>query len=140
MPLGDTNVVIMPLRMMEKFLLPTVKFMEFLHEKGIDNLPYRRTRGRRSVLVLPSGTVLSQERANADLEILRATTLTDDFGLRTQIQSEASHLNTTTMEMRNVLINIQKTCTLPKYDDVLMQETGGKIRPLDSGVRHSTSG
>ncbi len=33
-PLGETDVV-MPLRMMEKYLLPTIKIMEFIHEKGL---------------------------------------------------------------------------------------------------------
>jgi hypothetical protein len=33
-PLGETNVV-MPLRMMEKYLLPTLKLMEYLHTNGL---------------------------------------------------------------------------------------------------------
>jgi hypothetical protein len=81
--LGETQVV-MPLRMMEKYLLPTIKLMEFLHEKGVDNLP-----GGLEVAAVYSfflqGQLNPKERINADLEFLRATTLTNDFDLTGQI-------------------------------------------------------
>ncbi len=124
-PLGEANVVTcMPLRMMEKYLLPTIKLMEFLHnkssEKGLHNLP-----GGLEVAALYSfflqGQLSPKERVKEDLEVLRATTFTDDFGRRGQLQSEASNVDTTAAQMRNTLLNLQKICTLSEYDDLLMR-------------------
>jgi hypothetical protein len=122
-PLGEANVV-MSLRMMEKYLLPTIRLMEFLHEKslekGLPNLP-----GGLEVAAIYffflQGQLSPKERVKADLEVLRATTITDDFGLRGQLQSEASNVDTTATQMRNILLNLQKICTLPEYDDLLMR-------------------
>jgi hypothetical protein len=52
---------------------------------------------------------------------IRATTVTDDFGLRGQLQSEASNVEATAAQMRNILLNLQKACNLPEYDDLLMR-------------------
>ncbi len=69
-----------------------------------------------------NSTLYPKERANTDLEVLRATTLTDDFvDLTGQMQSEASNVNTTSIQMRNILLNIKRVCTLPEYDDLLMK-------------------
>jgi hypothetical protein len=84
------------------------------------------------LLLLPSaiysffiqGQLSPKERVKADLEVLKATTtFTDDLGLRSQLQSEASNVDTTATQMSNILLNLQKICTLPEYDDLLM---GGK--------------
>jgi hypothetical protein len=79
-PLGEANVV-MPLRMMEKYLQPAIGLMEFLREKGPSELP-----GGLEVAAIYSfslqGQLSPKERVKAGLEVLRATTATDDFDLR----------------------------------------------------------
>jgi hypothetical protein len=118
-PLGEAGVV-MPLRMMEKYLLPTIKLMEYLQANGVHELP-----GGLEVVAIYSfflqGQLYPKERVKEDLEVLRATTVTDDFGLRGQLQSGASNVEATAAQMRNILINLQKACSLPEYDDLLMR-------------------
>jgi hypothetical protein len=84
-PLGEAGVV-MPLRMMEKYLLPTIKLMEHLHANGLHELP-----GGLEVAAIYSfflqGQLYPKERVKEDLEVLKATTITDDFDLRGQLQS-----------------------------------------------------
>jgi hypothetical protein len=98
-PLGEANVV-MPLRMMEKYLQPTIKLMEYLREKRIGELP-----GGLEVAAIYSfllqGQLSPKERVKADLEVLRATTATDGFDLRSQLGSEASNVDTTAAQMRH---------------------------------------
>jgi hypothetical protein len=105
-PLGEANVV-MPLRMMEKYLQPTIRLMEFLRVRGPSELP-----GGLEVAAIYSfflqGQLSPKERVKADLEVLRATTATDDFDLRSHLRSEASNVDTTATQMRNTLLNLQK--------------------------------
>ncbi len=59
-PLGDHGVC-MPLRLMEKYLYPTIKLMHFLEERRTNQHPWqftRRDRGYGTLLVLPSGASL----------------------------------------------------------------------------------
>ncbi len=116
--------------MMEKYLLPTIKLMEFLHEKGVDNLP-----GGLEVAAIYSfflqGQLYPKERVDTDLEVLRATTLTDDFDLTGQMRSEAANVNTTSIQMRNLILNLQRDFSLPEYDDLLMK--GKRIPPQETG-------
>jgi hypothetical protein len=118
-PLSEANVV-MPLRMMEKYLQPTIVLMEHLRKYKQSELP-----GGLEVAAIYSfflqGQLSPKERVKADLEVLRATTATDDFDLRSQLASEASNVDTTAAQMRNTLLNLQKICTLPEYNDLLMK-------------------
>jgi hypothetical protein len=118
-PLGEAGVV-MPLRMMEKYLLPTIKLMEHLHANGLHELP-----GGLEVAAIYSfflqGQLYPKERVKEDLEVLKATTITDDFDLRGQLQSEAANVEATAAQMRTILLNLQKACSLPEYDDLLMK-------------------
>jgi hypothetical protein len=111
-PLGEAGVV-MPLRMMEKYLLPTIKLMEHLHANGLNDLP-----GELEVAAMYSfflqGQLYPKERVKEDLEVLKATTITDDFGLRGQLQSEASNVEATAAQMRTILLNLQKARSLHK--------------------------
>jgi hypothetical protein len=116
-PLGEANVV-MPLRMMEKYLQPTIVLMEYLRKHRASELP-----GGLELATVYSfflqGQLSPKERVKADLAVLRAATATDDFDLRGQLASEASNVDTTAAQMRNTLLNLQKICTLPEYDDLL---------------------
>ncbi len=118
-PLGEAGVV-MPLRMMEKYLLPTIKLMEHLHANGLDDLP-----GGLEVAATYSfflqGQLYPKERVQEDLEVLKATTITDDYGLKGQLQSEAANVEATAAQMRTILLNLQNACSLPEYDNVLMR-------------------
>jgi hypothetical protein len=118
-PLGEAGVV-MPLRMMEKYLLPTIKLMEHLHANGLHELP-----GGLEVPAIYSfflqGQLNPKERFKEDLEVLKATTITDDFGLRGQLQSEAANVEAAAAQMHTILLNLQKACSLPEYDDLLMR-------------------
>jgi hypothetical protein len=116
-PLGEANVF-MPLRMMEKYLQPTIVLMEHLRKYKHSELP-----GGLEVAAVYSfflqGQLSPKERVKADLEVLRAATATDDFDLTGQLASEASNVDTTAAQMRNTLLNLQKICALPEYDDLL---------------------
>ncbi len=78
-PLGD-NSVSMPLWVMEKYLFPTIKLMDYCREKGMQSFP-----GSIEVMALYSfylqGQVTPRDRTYQDLETLRATTLTADHEL-----------------------------------------------------------
>ncbi len=112
--------MVMPLRMMEKYLHPTITLMQHLRKHKASELP-----GGLEVAAIYSfflqGQLFPKERVKADLEVLRVTTATDDFDLRSQLGSEASNVDTTAAQMRNTLLNLWKTCTLPEYDDLLMK-------------------
>jgi hypothetical protein len=86
-PLGEANVV-MPRGMMEKYLLPTIKLMEHLRKHKISEFP-----GGLELAAIYSfflqGQLSPKERVKTDLEVLRATTATDDFDLMGQLGSEA---------------------------------------------------
>jgi hypothetical protein len=118
-PLGDSSVS-MPLWVMEKYLFPTIKFMDYCREKGMQSLP-----GGIEVMALYSfylqGQVNPRDRTYQDLEALRATTLTADHELLQQIRSEVAHVDTSSNQMRNTLIALQKACVLPEYDDLMIQ-------------------
>ncbi len=94
--------------------------MEYLHANGLHELP-----GGLEVAAMYSfflqGQLSPKERVKADPEVPRATTVTDDFGLRGQLQSEASNVEATATQTRNILLNLQKACNLPEYDDLLMK-------------------
>ncbi len=122
-PLGD-NSVSMPLWVMEKYLFPTIKLMDYCREKGMQSFP-----GGIEVMALYSfylqGQVNPRDRTYQDLEALRATTLTADHELLQQIRSEVAHVDTSSNQMRNTLIALQKACVLPEYDDLMMQGQEG---------------
>jgi hypothetical protein len=76
-PLGEVSVC-MPLRMMEKyFLYPTIKLMQHLQKQGGNDLP-----GGIETMAMYSfylqGQLYPKQRAQEDLEVLKAATLTSD--------------------------------------------------------------
>ncbi len=89
-PLGD-NSVSMSLWVMEKYLFPTIKLMDYCREKGMQSFP-----GGIEVMALYSfylqGQVYPRDRTLQDLETLRATTLTADHELLQQVRSEVAHV------------------------------------------------
>jgi hypothetical protein len=115
-PLGETSVC-MPLRVMEKYLYPTMKLMQYLHEKGGKDLP-----GGIQTMAMYSfylqGQLYPKQRAQEDLEVLKAATLTADHELCSQVRSEVQQVDNAQIQMRNVLYNLQKAVTLPEYDDL----------------------
>jgi hypothetical protein len=96
-PLGD-NSVSMPLWVMEKYLFPTIKLMDYCREKGMQSFP-----GGIEVMALYSfylqGQVNPRDRTYQDLETLRATTLTADHELMQQIRSEVAHVDTSSNQI-----------------------------------------
>jgi hypothetical protein len=125
-PLGD-NSLSMPLWVMEKYLFPTIKLMDHCREKGTQSFP-----GGIEVMALYSfylqGQVYPRDRTFQDLETLRATTLTADHELLQQIRSEVAHVDTSSSQMRNTLLALQKACVLPEYDDLMMQGQEGLLK------------
>jgi hypothetical protein len=118
-PLGEASVC-MPLRVMEKYLYPTMKLMQHLHEKGGNDLP-----GGIQTMALYSfylqGQLYPKQRAREDLEVLKAATLTADHELCNQVRSEVQQVDNAQIQMRNILYNFQKAVTLPEYDDLLLK-------------------
>jgi hypothetical protein len=118
-PLGEAAVC-MPLRVMEKYLYPTMKLMQHLHEKCGKDFP-----GGIQTMAMYSfylqGQLYPKQRAQEDLEVLKAATLTADHELCSQVRSEVQQVDNAHIQMRNVLYNLQKAVTLPEYDDLLMK-------------------
>jgi hypothetical protein len=104
-PLGEASVC-MPLRVMEKYLYPTMKLMQHLHEKGDKDLP-----GGIQTMAMYSfylqGQLYPKQRAQEDLEVLKAATLTADHELCSQVRSEVQQVDNAQIQMRNVLYNLQ---------------------------------
>jgi hypothetical protein len=67
------------------------------------------------------GQLYPKQRAQEDLEVLKATTLTSDDELCNQVRSEVQHVDTVHTQMRNILFNLQKAVTLPEYDELLLK-------------------
>jgi hypothetical protein len=118
-PLGETSVCT-PLRVMEKYLYPTMKLMHHLQEKDGKDLP-----GGIQTMAMYSfflqGQLYPKQRAQEDLEVLKAATLTADHDLCSQVRSEVQQVNNAQIQMRNALYNLQKAVTLREYDDLLMK-------------------
>jgi hypothetical protein len=118
-PLGEAPVC-MPLRMMEKYLYPTIKLMQHLQEKGGKDLP-----GGIQTMAMYSfylqGQLYPKQRAQDDLEVLKAATLTSDDELCNQVRSEVQQVGNAHTQMRNILFNLQKAVTLPEYDELLLK-------------------
>ena len=118
-PLGETSVC-MPLRVMEKYLYPTMKLMHHLQEKDGKDLP-----GGIQTMAMYSfflqGQLYPKKRAQEDLDVLKAATLTADHDLCSQVRSEVQQVDTAHIQMRNALYNLQKALTLPEYDDLMLK-------------------
>jgi hypothetical protein len=129
-PLGD-NSVSMPIWVMEKYLFPTIKLMDYCRENGMRSFP-----DGIEVMALYSfylqGQVYPRDRTLQDLETLRAKTLTADHELLQQIRPEVAYVDTVSSQMRNTLIALQKACVLPEYDDIMMQEQDGLLKRQDA--------
>jgi hypothetical protein len=78
------------------------------------------------------GQVYPRDRTFQDLETLSATTLTADHELLQQIRSEVAHVDTSSSQMRNTLLALQKACVLPEYDDLMMQGQEGLLKRQDA--------
>jgi hypothetical protein len=109
--------------LMEKYLYPTMKLMQHLQKQSGDtmnNLP-----GGIETMVMYSfylqGQLYPKRRAQEDLEVLKAATLTSDDELCNQFRSEAQQVDTAHTQMRNILYNLQKAVTLPEYDELLLK-------------------
>ncbi len=113
----------MPLRIMEKYLYPTIKLMHFLNERQI-NIPGNLL-GCIEAMALYSfylqGQVYPRERTQEDLDALQAATLTADHDLITQIRSGLGYADHVGFQMRTTLANLQKVFTLPQYVELLMK-------------------
>jgi hypothetical protein len=105
-PLRD-NSVSMPLWLMENYLFPTIKLMDYCREKGMQNFS-----GGIEVMALYSfylqKQVYSRDRTLQDLETLRATTLSTDHELLQQIRSEVAHVDTVSSQMRKPLLPFRR--------------------------------
>jgi hypothetical protein len=113
-PFGD-NSVSMPLRMMERYLFPTIKLVV--------------SAVRREFKTSQDYRLWLRDRSLEDLEMLRAATLTIGNEVLEQIRSEVpAHVDTVSSQMRNTLLALQKACVLPKYDDVIMQEQDSLLK------------
>jgi hypothetical protein len=102
--------------MMEKYLYPTIKLMQHVQEKSGNDLP-----GGIQTMAMYSfylqGQLYPKQRAQEDLEILKAATLTSDDELYNQVRSEVQEVDNAHTQMRNILFNLQKAVTIPEYDD-----------------------
>jgi hypothetical protein len=67
------------------------------------------------------GQLYPKQRAQEDLEVLKAATLTADYELCDQVRSEVQQVDNAHLQMRNILYNLQKAVTLPEYDDLLLK-------------------
>jgi hypothetical protein len=88
--------------------------MDHCREKGMHSFP-----GGIEVMALYSfylqGQVYPRDRTFQDLETLRATTLTADHELLQQSRSEkVAHIDTSSSQMRNTLLALQKAYVLPE--------------------------
>jgi hypothetical protein len=67
------------------------------------------------------GQLYPKQRAQEDLKVLKATTLTSDDELCNQVRSEVEQVDNAHTQMRNILFNLQKAVTLPVYDTLLLK-------------------
>jgi hypothetical protein len=105
-PLGEFSVC-MPLKMLEKYMYPTIKLMQHLQERGgniANNLPGGGIETMPLFSFYLQGQIYPKERAQEDLEFLKAVTLTSDDDLCDQDRSEVQQVDTAHMQMR-------KSCT-----------------------------
>ena len=121
-PLGEHGVC-MPLRLMEKYLYPTIKLMHFLEERRT-NIPGNLPGGIEAMALYSfylQGQVYPRERTQQDLDALHAATSTADHDLTTQIRSELGYSDHVGFQMRTTLANLQKAFQLPQYDELLIK-------------------
>ena len=89
-PLGEFSVC-MPLKMLEKYMYPTIKLMQHLQERGgniANNLPGGGIETMPLFSFYLQGQIYPKERAQEDLEALKAATLTSDDELCDQARSK----------------------------------------------------
>ncbi len=112
-PLED-HAVCMPMRLMEKYLYPSIMLMHFLNERRT-NIPGNLPGGLEAMALYSfylQGQVYPGERAQADLDALQAATFTADHDLITQIRSELGYSDHISFQMRTTLANLQKAFQL----------------------------
>jgi hypothetical protein len=108
-PLGD-HAVCMPMRLMEKYLCPSIMLMHFINERRT-NIPGNLPGGLEAMALYSfylQGQVYPRERAQADLDALQAATFTADHDLIIQIRSELGYSDHVSFQMLTTLTTFRR--------------------------------
>jgi hypothetical protein len=113
---GDGNVNI-PLYIMEKYMLPSIRIRGFMHAKTIEALP-----GGADTLMAYSffsqGSSMPRFRTEHDLEVLRNTVFSAETFVVEQMQSDREVSEGLSAHLKATIRRLKKETTLPDYDHI----------------------
>jgi hypothetical protein len=113
---GDGNVYI-PLHIMEKYMLPSLRIRGFMHDKTIEALP-----GGADTLMAYSlfsqGSVMPRFRTEHDLEVLRNTVFSAETFVAQQMRADKEVSEGLSAHLKATIRRLKKETTLPDYNHI----------------------
>ncbi len=108
---GDGNVNI-PLYIMEKYMLPSLRIQGYMHDKGIEALP-----GGADALMAYSffshASTMPRNRTERDLEVLKNTAFSAEHFIVQQMRTNTEVVEGLSANMKATLRRLKKETTLP---------------------------
>ena len=109
--LGE-GFVYMPLNIMEKYLYPTLRLMQFLHRNAGERLP-AGVDTMMAYSFFQQGMGPPKNRTQYDLEILRNTVSSSGDDLEDQLRNSSDAVDGLSNQLKKTLKKLEAICTLP---------------------------
>jgi hypothetical protein len=134
--LGE-GYVYMPLNIMEKYLYPTLRLMQFLHANAGERLP-AGVDTMMAYSFFQQGMGAPKNRAECDLEILRNTVSSSGDDLEDQLRNSSDAVDGLSSQLKKTLKKLETLCALPNlYElaDMEQEEIDAKEAEIDTCLK-----
>ncbi len=109
---GNVNI---PLYIMEKYMLPSLRIRGFMHDKTIEALPGEADT-LMAYLFFSQGSVMPRFRTEHDLEVLRNTVFSAETFISEQMEADKEVSEGLSSHLKATIRRLKKETTLPDYD------------------------
>jgi hypothetical protein len=134
--LGE-GYVYMPLNIMEKYLYPTLRLMQFLHANAGERLP-AGVDTMMAYSFFQQGMGPPKNRTEYDLEILRNTVSSSGDDLEDQLRNSSDAVDGLSSQLKKTLKKLETLCALPNlYElaDMEQEEIDAKQAEIDACLK-----
>ncbi len=111
----------MPLNIMEKYLYPTLRLMQFLHRNAGERLP-AAVDTMMAYSFFQQGMGPPKNRTMYDLEILRNTVSSSGDGLEDQLRNSSDAVDGLSSQLKKTLKKLETLCALPNLYEIADME------------------
>ena len=122
--LGE-GFVYMPLNIMEKYLYPTLRLMQFLHRNAGERLP-AGVETMMAYSFFQQGMGPPKNRTLYDLEILRNTVSSSGDDLEDQLRNSSDAVDGLSSQLKKTLKKLETLCALPNLYELGDMEQGAR--------------